>query len=316
MGRLIRSAAWFLGTALVIYLVALFALCHIRPGGRPLVYRTGDYYQWKGGVAWAKFHEFDPTQRWDALVIGSSHAYRGYDPAAFAARGDRVFNLGSSAQTPMNGYYLLEQYADRAHTGLVIFDLYENTFDQDGMESTSELTQDVPSDAAAAGMALSLMDPRGINLFGVRMMTKDLPPLYQDSTYRSAGFAPRADTARADIHYDKGRPFHASAMQDRYFRRCIALCAERNVPLVLVTHPYPEQSDHVRHATFHAYVDSVRGPSGPPYWDFAYVQGLNNATHFVDHTHLNAAGARLFSEALADSLHAHGYLVSVAKPGP
>jgi len=308
MKRLIIQGSRFLALSVVLYLLAFLILTNWVFLGRPMIYRTSDYYQWKGGSAWMQYAEFDTTDRWDAIVLGSSHAYRGYDPRVFARRGYHVFNLGSSAQTPMNGYYVLKQCADSAHAGLVIFDMYENAFTQDGLESTSELTQHVPSDAEAWGMAWGTRDLRGLNLMALRYFTKGQGPMFMDSTYRGAGFATRKARAPADVRYDVGRPFRMNPMQRRYFQACIELCRTRGVRLVLTTHFFPHQSDTAKHALFHHFVDSTAKVHGLRYFDFAYSHQLSDTDHFCDHNHLNEEGARIFNERLVDSLIANGYL--------
>src|SRR5262245_26702081 len=102
MLRLLRSGLLFAATVVVLYLAGMWLLTHVRLFGRPAIYRTGDYYKWHGGQSVPQWQEFDQKEHYDVLVLGSSHAYRGYDPEHFAKRGLRMFNLGSTAQTPMN----------------------------------------------------------------------------------------------------------------------------------------------------------------------------------------------------------------------
>jgi hypothetical protein len=312
MGRIIIQGLKFLATALLVYLVLFFTLTHTRLFGKQVIYRTNDYYQWKGGVAYAKFKEWAEGQRYDAVVIGSSHAYRGYDPRVFEARGYRMFNLGSSAQTPLSTYAILEECVTKDRTPLVIIDLYENSFDQEGIESVSDLTQNMSSDRAAFRLAASLHDLRGLNMFTLRMMNKNGPSMWADPDYKAAGSAIKADSTRKDVKYDVGRKLRLNERQKECFVKCLDLCAERGIRVVLSTHCYPHQSDHVRHAAFAAFVDSVlatRGPDEDLRWlDFAYDHDLNDHDHFFDHNHLNAAGARIFNERLVDSLVANGYL--------
>lgn len=308
MGRLLLQGSRFLVLSAALYLVVFYILTNTVFLGRPLIYRTSDYYQWKGGAAWMQYAEFDPTARWDAVVLGSSHAYRGYDPRVFQNRGYRMFNLGSSAQTPMNGYYVLKQYADSARIPLVIFDMYENAFTQDGLESTSELTQHVPSDVEAWGMAWGVHDLRAVNMMALRYFTRDVGPMFTDSTYRGAGYAVRTARAPANVRYDVGRPLRMNANQRRYFTACIDLCRARGVELVFTTHFYPHQSDTAKHTLFHHFVDSTARVHGLRYLDFAYAHELSDTDHFCDHNHLNETGARIFNVRLVDSLVANGYL--------
>ena len=134
MGRLKRILLFFT-LAVVIYALAIFFMSHVKFQGSPLIIRTGNYYTLPGGYSWQRFHEFDPAAHWDAIILGSSHAYRGYDPAVFAEKGYRVFNLGSSGQTPLNSYFLIKHYLDSMNCPLLIFDMYEGTMQNTGLDA-------------------------------------------------------------------------------------------------------------------------------------------------------------------------------------
>jgi len=311
MRRLVLQGLQFFAVVVVVYLVVFWVLCHIRLQGHPLIMRTSSYYQPKGGVAWKKFQEFDTTKHWDAIVIGSSHAYRGYDPRLFAQRGVRMFNLGSSAQSPMNSYYVLRNYLSRKNTGLVIMDLYENAFEDGGMESTSELTRNITSDRAAVEMAIGLRDVRAVNMLALRFILSSDPPTDLGHDYAMGGFAERNDSVKTTPHYDLGRPLVLDPRQVDYFKRCIQYCSAQKIPMVLVTHFFPHASDHARHAAFHAFVDSIIASAGLRYLDFAYDHTLSDTDNFYDHNHMNQSGVRIFNERLLDSLESQGYLKPV-----
>lgn len=314
MKRTILQGLKFLAVTAVLYMLAVLILTRVHISGRPVIFRTSDYYQWKGGVAYSKFQEWDPQARWDAIVVGSSHAYRGYDPRVFAERGYRMFNLGSSGQTPLSTYAVLDEYVTAERTGLVIIDLYEGAFTQDGLESVSDLTQNLSSDAAALELAASFRDLRALNMFTLRLMNRNGPPLYADPDYISAGFAVQRDSLKKPLMYDQGLPLELNERQLEYFNRCLQLCAERGLRVILVTHFYPHGSDRLRHASFVRSIHSLLGTNAhqdhaPLEWlDFAYDHPADDMDHFSDHNHLNAAGARIFNEMLVDSLIARGYL--------
>ena len=312
MGRFGTQGLKFFATAVVLYLFVFFGLTHMRIMGKQAIYRTNDYYQWKGGVAYAKFKEWEEGQHYDAVVIGSSHAYRGYDPRVFDARGYRMFNLGSSAQTPLSTYAVLEEYLEKERAPLVIIDVYENSFDQEGLESVSDLTQNMSSDRAAFRLAASFRDLRGMNMFTLRMMNKNGPSMWADPDYKGAGFAIKADSTGKGVKYDAGRKLRLNARQKEYFVKCLDLCEERGIRVVLSTHFAPHQSDQARHSAFATFLDSVlagRDPDDRLRWfDFSYDHDLDDHAHFCDHNHLNEAGARIFNERLVDSLVAEGFL--------
>ena len=298
MVRFLRQGLVFLAVAITLYALAMLVLARVRFQVYPLIYRTGSYYHLKGGIAYSKFKEFDPAAHYDVIVIGSSHAYRGYDPRVFAAHGMRMFNLGSSAQTPMNTYWLLKENVTAANCGLLVIDLYEGAMVNEGLESTSELVMNMTSDRAAIGMVTDLQDLRGLNLLALRWCRAGVGSDFIDSTYRSGGFAERTDSLKSPIIHKHHAANRCRPEQLRALEKCLELCRERGIPVVLATHYYPQTSDRSAHSIFHATIDSVRAPFKVPYLDLAYTHQLDDQDHFYDHNHLNLAGVRLFNEAL------------------
>ena len=61
------------------------------------------------GHTFTRMQDAQKTKNVDVLIVGSSHAYRGIDPRILQKDGISAFNLGSSAQTPINTKVLLHQ---------------------------------------------------------------------------------------------------------------------------------------------------------------------------------------------------------------
>lgn len=290
------------------YIAAMLVLCRLELGGAALIHRTGDYYKLKGGNSYRKFREFRADSVHDVVFIGSSHAYRGYDPALFTRRGWSAFNLGTSGQGPLNTYHIVRTHLNPSNTRLLLLDVYEGAMEQDGLESTSDLTQNLVDDRAAVAMALALKDPRGVNMLTLRFLTKDRGPFFADSTYRPGGYSVRTDSVRGRLHYVRGRPLKLNADQVGYLERTLEHCADAGIPVVLVNHPYPWQSDREKHVAFNAMLGDLARRYRVPYLDFAYKHTLDDEDHFYDHNHLNQAGVERFNAALIPALEAMGLL--------
>lgn len=308
MVRFLRMGLVFTLVVVVLYLAAMVVLCRVELKGHPLVYRTGDYYHLKGGTAYEKFREWDPGARYDLLVIGSSHAFRGYDPRVFRRQGLSLFNLGSSAQTPLQSYHMLKAYAPPGSARLVMIDVYEGSLVNDGIESTSELVANIGSDRAACEMAGSLRDLRALNMLAVRFMRSGDPPDIPARGYVEGGFSERVDSLKGPVSYPR---FRRDAVRPELLERlaaCLALCQERDLPVVLVSHPMPHASDSLGHVAFAALIDSVRAPYQVPYIDMAVGHELDDRDHFYDHNHLNQAGVERFNAMLIHALDSAGLL--------
>lgn len=307
----VLSKAMLVGlVAALAYVGIMLVLCKVKVGDNALIYRAGDVYNLKGGNTYRKFREFDPAEHYDVVVIGSSHAYRGYDPRIFREHGLSMFNLGTSSQTPLNTYALLKEYITKANTGLILMDCYENALALDGLESAADLSQNVTSDAAVLRMVAAMHDPRVFNMFTLRMLMRNEPAAYVDSFYVEAGYSMNTDSVHEEIDYGLERTLELGARQPEYLVKCIRYCQEQGIPIVLVTHPLPQASNHPRHEAFHTIIDSVAQATGVEYIDYAFEHDLplNDRHHYYDHNHFNQAGVALFNPKLVDDLRKRGYV--------
>lgn len=308
--RLLRQATIVGLIAALAYVAVFFILCKVKVGDRALVYHTSEVYNLKGGNTYRKFHEYDPALHYDVITLGSSHAYRGYDPHIFREAGISLYNLGSTAQTPINSFAILKAYITKANTGLVLLDCYENAMALDGMESTADLSQNITSDAAVLRMFTAIRDPRILNMFTIRKLMADEPAAYADSSYVEAGFSTKTDSAKGEIDYGLDLTFELGERQPEYLVKCIRYCQEQGIPIVLVTHPLPKASNRPRHDAFHAVIDSVCQVTGVEYLDYAFEHGLplNDRDHYYDHNHFNRAGVRIYNPKLIGDLRRKGYV--------
>ncbi|MBX2982332.1 MAG: hypothetical protein KF843_06660 [Flavobacteriales bacterium] len=308
MGRLIKRLLLFGAAVALIYVASMFIMIKVPVMGTPLIFRTGDYYNLPGGHSWQRFHEFDPAKRWDAVIIGSSHAYRGYDPSVFAAHGHHAFNLGSSAQTPLNSYYVIEHYLDSTNCGLLIFDVFEGSLQNTGLESTADLTQNVTSDGAAWGMAWALRDLRGLNMMALRMISRPTEPDYTNSDYVGLGYAVKKDSVGTEAGPPSKKPVELFERQRHFLEACIQLCRDRGIPLVITSHYARSNMRGEAHEVLAQYMDSILTGTSIPYLDYTDTPGIEDRYWFFDHNHLNATGARIFTTELVDTLESLGYL--------
>ena len=307
MGPMLKRVFLFAVFTALLYLAGVVFMAYVPIKGRPLIFRTGDYYNWPGGDTWERFHEFDKNTRWDAVIIGSSHAYRSYDPAIFAQHGHHVFNLGSSAQTPLNSYQLIKHYLDSTNCQLLIFDVFENSFQNTGLESTADLTQNVTDDGAALGMAWALRDLRGLNMMALRMVTKGREPYFTIPGYQGQGFLLNPDSIGSELEAPEEKRVNLPERQRHFFEACVQLCRERGIPMVVSSHYARAEWRGKSHVVLTSYMDSVLADTGIPYLDFTNSPGIEDRNWFIDHNHLNGAGARIFTEQLVDSLEVLGY---------
>ena len=92
----------------------------------------------------------------DVLFVGSSHAYRGFDPRIFSKNGIKSFNLGSSSQTPIQTDILVRRYLNQLDPKLIILEIFPTVVANDGVESALDLIANDKNDLLSLKMAFEL----------------------------------------------------------------------------------------------------------------------------------------------------------------
>jgi hypothetical protein len=291
-----------------IYALIFLVLSNISIGGTPLIYRTSDALNWKGGNSYTKFRAFDRNAQYDVVFIGSSHAYRGYDTRVFTDAGYSAFNLGSSAQTPINTEQILRDLVNVRNTKTVIIDVFNGALETDGLESTADLSQNYPSTKPVLNMVWQLKDPRGLNMLMLRMVRYAADPMYTENCNGANGTCLISDSAGVEVNYPFARPLVLKQDQLCALERTIRYLQETGIQVVLADHPIPPEADQARQVRYSAHVKTLAQQWNVPLVDMSSTVGFDSRAHFYDHTHLNEAGAAKFSLMLLDTMVSRGYL--------
>ena len=180
--KFIIHGVLFIFSTIIVYFIVFALLFFIRISNIPLIYRATQANVWEGGGTYVKTREFNPNEKHDIIIIGSSHAYRGYDPRIFRKYGYNSYNLGTSDQNMLCTYFLTKNYINHTNCKMVILDLYDRIFAQSTLESNSDLIQNISSDKAALEISMATKDIRTINMFTLRMFSKFSSPLDHDTS--------------------------------------------------------------------------------------------------------------------------------------
>ena len=122
------------------------------------------------------------------------------------------------------------------------------------------------------------------------------------------GFEAIPDSVEKALSPQHDSTLHLLDRQREFLAACVRLCQVRGIRLVVVQHYARRGTNTVRHAAFAAFIHSTLKGTGIPFLDYTFAPGINDLDHFADHNHLNAAGAKIFTGHLVDSLEALGYL--------
>lgn len=288
--------------ATAVYLVLLVVWGEFMPNRfkKNLNYSLGAY-----GHMYTRTREAEKIKIVDILFIGSSHAYRGFDSRIAGEYGFTSFNLGSSAQTPVQTKLLLEQYLVKLKPKIIVYEVYPYTFINDGVESSLDIIANGKIDSKVLNMAFSLNNIKTYNslVYGYYRVLcnrnkyfKENPVIGND-TYIPGGFVEKTmaynnDTAEKSIKKTVWAPL---GYQSAAFEKVVRIIKENGIKLVLVQSPvtraaYNEYSNNEK-------IDSYFSGMGE-YYNFNTSLVLSDHTDFYNTDHLNQQGVRKFNKAL------------------
>lgn len=251
--------------------------------------------------------EADTTHYIDVLVTGSSHAYRGFDPRIFAQHGLRLFNLGSSSQTPIQTEYLIERYLEQFDPQMVIMEVYPKTFVNDGIESSIDIIPKVAADLDLVAMTSRINKPEVYNLVAYNYFNQLVGSEHGETesiikkkdTYVAGGYVEKELSTFQYVSDYTSAPINMKSQQLMAFERVVSLLKSKGIRVILVqapvTQPWYESFENMPEIT-----DYFQGIEGTEYYDFNTLMQLDDKLHFYDHHHLNQDGVELFNEKLIE----------------
>ncbi|MEL6625646.1 MAG: hypothetical protein AAFQ83_12830 [Bacteroidota bacterium] len=248
------------------------------------------------------------TDEVDILFLGSSHAYRGFDTRIFEAAGYRVFNLGSSSQSPFQTQVLLNRYLDRLNPKYIIYEVYPGAMELDGVESAVDVISNDTLDTYAWDMLWNVPHIKVANTFlyvwlldlwGGRKAYQEAPhKIEEKDTYISGGYVQKAFVPYPHPHLPK-RDWDIHTGQLHTFEAILSDLNARGIPLTLVYAPITSTA-YRSHPNQEVY-DEIFRQLGD-YQNFNGKLPLVDSLHFYDAHHLNQEGVEIFNHALLDSL--------------
>ncbi len=291
---------------------------------------------------------FFPEMRWDEfyglkkpidiLIIGSSHAFRGFDPRVIReeipSKDSMVFNFGSAAQSPVTSYFVLEEVLKYHRPKVVVMDVYVMVYTSDDqiihgrpilspMKWSENKKRYLMNGFSFDEKVKMLLFPTYVyrhNLKNKRnklLGRKYIPKA--DSEYAELGFAFSKDTLPLDRLYNDNQ-FNRFEMrvQDitekniEYTNKIIDRCKELNIPLVWMNSPVPEHSTKQikEFNDIYQYFNKWAAERKVPFYDFNIerIPALKDEFHYFDDDHMNYAGAKIFSAKAAEVLKKDGIL--------
>ncbi len=291
MKKLFTSGLKFVAFALIFYvlgiLVFLFAV------KKNLNYPVASY-----GHLLTRLQEAKVVRHPQVLAIGSSHVYRGYDTRIFDKAGISLFNLGSSAQTPIQGNLLLHEYIDRIQPATVLYDVSPAFFSSDGVESSLEVIANDTLTWQTVQMAFSVNNLKTYNALVFSWWQQLLvgkshireSPVHGPDTYVHGGFVESRMAYFRHLTYPKSA-WAFKQIQWEKFDSSLAYLKQKGIGVILVQSPNTKAcyNSHTNNQAF----DSLIRLRNLPYYNFNDLP-LDDSLDFYDAAHLNQRGVQRF----------------------
>lgn len=261
----------------------------------------------KFGHTNTRLNEVEKINSIDILFLGSSHTYRGFDSRIFKAHGFTSFNLGTSAQTPIQTLMLLKKYLDTLNPKLIIYEIDPLSLTSDGVESSLDIIANTHfNDLYSYEMALKLNHINTYNALLYATITNYMPlnnrlvePIKRGTdTYIKGGYVEKENKYYDPILIPKSEII-ISKKQLKTFEIVIDDIKKKGINLQLVFAPI-SKSLYSSYTNMN-YFDSLM-TTYSQYTNFNKILNLKDSIHFYDADHLNQQGVKVFNEKLLNTL--------------
>ena len=292
--------------------LAGFYLLIILISGSVIPHQLIKNFHFKGhgaGCLRERLLEVETVGEVDIVFLGSSHAYRGFDPRIFAKEGLKTFNLGSSAQTPLQTEVFVDRYIEQLSPSIVIFEVYPNIFKNNGVESGLDLLAHTNIDKPMIGMLNKVNNFKTYNTTFYSYF-QDLckgkntivdPPRVNQDLYIAGGYVERTTNNQTSTLEELKNLQPYKPAQFEALERILHQLAQMNIKVVLVQAPITNikyVADIGQDEFFDHEMSSLTD-----YYNFNELMNLENNCFFDSH-HLNQKGVDLFNTRLISILKA------------
>lgn len=309
MKLIVRNSLKVLFAAIVIYAGVIFIFSNVQLIDRRMSSFFIPNMQRNGGQEMQMMGDLISNQtKYDAIVLGSSHAYRGYDPRIFDQVGVSLFNAGTSAQNAKGSWVLYSEYL-KNRSDVFILDIYDPVFELEGTESNMRLIQNVPTNEAALHLVEQEVKVYTLNALAVRMASLNPIDEAPNNEYIKNGFCEKKGILYA-VEPLNDSVFDANEEMFVAFEKMVRQMQADGKRIVLCSHPLPVCPGlHNYHDKFLSKFNPLIQRLGLPYIDFTYYTEGFGINEFADISHLNQQGVELYNRLLLENQTFHGVVI-------
>lgn len=283
----------------------------------------------------------------DVVFMGSSHAYRSFDPAIFdEALHINSFNLGSSAQNPTTTYYLLKEVLRNGHNPkLLIIETYWMALsgNKTDYSSGAYIFNNMKFSANKLSTFLCAFEfPSSLKLLSKTYKHRQavIPCMsllarktagkilrrqlgtgsYEDmDRYAGKGYVENPSVAtKIELANNEFAGLSIDLNQYRlyFLEKTINLAKRQGIQVILVSTPVPPTAfkDVLGYQKAYSIIKGIAVKNGVEYIDYNMLNselGMFSDENFKDDDHLNRSGVKILNEHLIQRLDAN-----IASPAP
>ncbi len=311
MKSFLRLGLIFLITLIPLYFIILVAIYH--SGTAKYIPNVLDKTK-NDGFLLSRLRELPNYKNVDFLFLGSSHACREFDPRIFKQYGFSSFNLGSSAQTPINSQFLFTKYINFVKPKQLIFEVFFFVFGNDGVESAIDIVSNSEIDSHNLSMALSKPNLKTLNTLSFILINRVFQPLPDISehnlpfdSYISGGYIEKTlpDSINRKLStISKKRKISIRPEQVHALKKIIEIAKDKNIIVTLVAAPVTQEflNQFKNYDDFFRLISEVAGKAGIRYIDYNYPATVrfDSRKDFYDSNHLTQKGVEKFNRHLIE----------------
>jgi hypothetical protein len=296
----LKNIFLFIGFVSIFYFFSLILWGNLLPS---FFFKNFNYEVFSYSHMNSRIKDIKSYNNVDILFFGSSHSYRSFDIRIFKAHGITSFNLGSSAQTPIQTEILLKRYLELLNPKLVIYEVFPGTFSSDGVESAVDLIAHDINDIETVKMALKLNNIKIYNtlLFALFRDFLNLSNDFVENVKKSNDCYIKGGFVEKELSYFDNRndyplrSWNLVQYQLDMFERVLKELKERQIDVVLVQAPITRElyNSHSNNIEVDNYFRSKCN-----YYNFNELIRLSSKKHFYDSHHLNKNGVLIFNKEL------------------
>jgi hypothetical protein len=273
----------------------------------------------------------------DVMFMGSSHARFAFDTRIFDERlGIKSFNLSSSGQTPVVGYFALKEALKYQKPKLLVYEAYWKEFGTSdnttpssfvynymkGLDSKLQLLFNIRDDKKFAPFVLESLSktyryreylkPAVRNIKQGKFVKKDYkntPVKYEYFTYYENGYfgsdyvVKNEKLFKTNPFIKAGKYFKWDNKQIEYYEKTLELCKEKDIEVMVIIAPLPIPTMNFvnNYETYSNELKKITESHGVEFIDYntgnKETRTFDNDL-FYDSNHLNFKGTRKLDEML------------------